>query len=287
MKTSRLILIAALASGLASVGSNGSGGIEQRATGAASPVPAAPAAVRFRQDGVCPVPVLTRAMPFKGGATTGEEVTVRLDTARRAYEIRIDASATPGRQGLRRRGTLTLDRQDCSYRLSGEKAVRLAVSKDGILFGGIDPGTPDQESPALIVAFKNTSRDIVDLSGNWWVFESRSAAEAEKSQDRRSGTAYEARILPDGEFSNCELQESANGRCAARVGHIHFNGTVFVSQEEDGKRATLVVGRAGEKLVPILLQQGSPGSGMRFLAPHKTRATPSVSGSRIPLPLRH
>ena len=107
MKTGRFLIIVALASVLASVGANGGGGIGQRWPGlgwhTAAP---APAAVKFRTEGACPVPILSRAIAFKGGATTGEEVTLKLDTSRHTYEIRIDASKTPGRQGMLRHGKL-------------------------------------------------------------------------------------------------------------------------------------------------------------------------------------
>lgn len=267
MKTGRFLIIVALASVLASVGANGGGGIGQRWPGFGwrSAVPE-PAAVKFRTEGVCPVPILSRAVAFKGGATTGEEVTLKLDTSRHIYEIRIDASKTPGRQGMLRRGKLLLDQHDCSYQLSGEAAARLAVNKDGVLFGGIEADVTDAadaESPALIVAFKDISTNLADLSGNWWVFESRNGSA------RRSGAAYEARILPDGRFSRCELKDVANTQCSSGTGRIYANGAVFINQQENGDSETLVVGRVAGKLVPILLRQGSAGSGMRILAPHR------------------
>jgi hypothetical protein len=277
MKTSRFFLIVVLASGLASLGSHRSDDTVHRAADTAAP--SAQTAVRFKTESVCQVPVLSRAIAFKGGATTGEEVTVRLDTARHTYEIRIDASKTPGRQGMRRNGTLVLDRQDCSYRLSGEAAARLAVNKDGILFGGVRPGTAEQDSPALIVAFKNTSRDILDLSGHWWVFESRNPADFPAAG--HAGAAYEARILPDGHFSNCELSDNGpDDQCNSFLGRIHFNGKVFVSEDENGNTATLVVGRVADKLVPILLQQDDKGSGMRFFAPRKPLPPPLPTGRK-------
>ncbi len=287
MKTSRLLLLFALACGLVGIESNG--GRPSRHAGAdwmELEPPSSAAAVRFRQDGICAVPVLTPAAPFKGGATTGEEVTVRLDTAHKTYEIRIDTSIAPNRRGMRRQGTLVLDRSDCSYRLSGEPAARLAVSKDGILFGGLASDAPEQEAPELIVAFKNTSRDLSDLSGNWWVFESR----APRDQDApRSGVAYEARILPDGQFSHCALKAGADSRCGAYLGQIHFDGKVFVSRDENGTRATLVVGRVGAKRVPILLQQEGADAGMRFLAPRKNKseAAPLPQPRKLPLQPRH
>ncbi|HTN65323.1 MAG TPA: hypothetical protein VL051_03935 [Burkholderiaceae bacterium] len=265
MKTGRFLIVVALASVLASVGTNGDGGIGQRWPGFGWHAAAAPPspAVKFRNEGACPVPILSRAIAFKGGTTTGEEVTVRIDTARHTYEIRIDASRTPGRQGMRRRGTLLLDRQDCSYRMSGEASARLAVNKDGVLFGGLDMRTGDADLPVLIVAFKNTSADLVDLSGSWWVFESRHGSSG------HAAGAYEARILPDGRFSQCELKDANHGQCTSRIGRIYYNGTVFVSQEENGDTGTLVVGRVAGKLVPILLLQSEAGSGMRILAPRR------------------
>ncbi|OGS97317.1 MAG: hypothetical protein A3K04_00555 [Gallionellales bacterium RBG_16_56_9] len=275
MKTGRFLILAALALTLASFGGNGAGGIagtEHRWSDAVRPLAAAlppPPVLQFRQEGVCPVPVLNRAIAFKGGATTGEEVTVKLDTARHTYEIRIDTSKTPGRQGMRRRGKLLLDPRDCSYRLSGEATARLAVNKDGVLFGGLDADTEEPEAPAVIVAFKNTSADIVDLSGSWWVFESRNG----NAGRRRS--AYLVRILPDGQFSQCELDDGAADECRPLIGKLHYNGTAFVSQEENGNVGTLVVGRVAGKLVPILLQQDETGSGMRILAPQRRQAAPA------------
>jgi hypothetical protein len=270
MRTSRFLLLAMVTSGLASVGQNGSVWTGTPFSATAAPA-AAPPAISFRKEGACQVPVLNRSMPFKGGATTGEEVTVKLDTARHQYEIHIDASKTPGRHGMRRKGTLMLDHSDCSYRLSGETAARLEVNKDGILFGGVDPGVPGQETPALIVAFKNTSRDLVDLRGNWWVFGSRNSSDV--AMATQSVIAYEARIFPDGYFSRCELK-SAGGQCNARIGRIFFNGSVFVSQENNGTSGTLIVGQVPGKRVPILLQQGPDGSGMRFFAQHKLNPPP-------------
>lgn len=280
MRTSRFLLLAMVTSGLASVGQNGSVGTGVPFSAAAAPAADTAPAVRFRKEGPCQVPVLNRRVSFKGGATTGEEVTVRLDTAHHQYEIHIDASKTPGRQGMRRRGTLTLDHSDCNYRLSGETAARLEVNKDGILFGGIDSGVSGEESPALIIAFKNTSRDLVDLSGNWWVFGSRNSSDLAVSTQPAS--AYEARIFPDGHFSRCELK-SAGGLCSAGIGRIFFNGTVFVSQENDGNSGTLIVGQVPGKRVPILLHQGPEGSGMRFFAQHKSASTPSPEPA-VPIP---
>ncbi len=277
MKTGRFLLIAVLASILASVGVNGGDGSGQNWPGFGwSLAPSTPPAVKFRKEGLCSVPILSRTIAFKGGTTTGEEVTVRLDTARHTYEIRIDASKTPGRQGMRRQGKLLLDQRDCSYQLSGEAATRLAVNKDGVLFGGLDTEAADMadaESPALIVAFKNTSTDIVDLSGSWWVFESRSRGA------RHAGAAYETRILPDGQFSQCELNDGASRRCSSRIGRIHYNGKVFISREENGNIETLVVGRVAGKLVPIQLQQNSSGSSMRIFAARQ----PSALAPETPL----
>jgi len=279
MKTSRLLLLFTVACGLAGIGSGGYRAPVAGSDWIDAEAPATAAAVRFRQDGICPVPVLTPATPFKGGATNGEEITVRLDTARNAYEIRIDASSVPARRGMRRSGTLTLDRGDCSYRLSGEAAARLAVSKDGILFGGLATDTPDTNAPALIVAFKDTSQELGDLSGSWWVFDSRAPPERDAP---RSGVVYQTRIRPDGQFSQCALKAAgdpdADDGCGAYLGQIHFDGKVFISRDEHGNRATLVVGRVGDKRVPILLQQEGAEAGMRFLAPRKRhrQAVPDV-----------
>lgn len=234
-------------------------------------------AIQFRSEGNCRVPVLTPAAAFKGGTTAGEEVTVRLDTAAKRYQIRIDASITAGRQGVNHNGRLTLDRSDCLYRMSGEAAAQLAVSKDGILFGGLRSDAPDATSPALVVAFKNTSRDIADLSGNWWVFggsneRSGSGHEANLRPAERSAAAYETRIDADGNFRNCDLKDQSASQCA-RHGRIFFDGTHFISQEEGGGSGTLIVGQVAGKRVPILLQQTARPA-MRFFAPH-TDAAPA------------
>lgn len=292
MKTSRFLGVAILTCGLASVVPGGGARFgPQPAAAGLQTTAGPPATIRFRQDGVCQLPILTRATTFKGGATTGEEISVSLDTRRNLYEIRIDASKTPGRQGMRRTGSLVLDRDDCTYRLPAEASAQLTVNKYGILFGGVDAGIPEQAAPALIVAFKDTSSDLASLSGSWWVFEGGNNADL--SLARQAGTAYEVRILPDGRFSNCELQGSAGSQCGAPLGRIFFNGKVFISQDEHGNAATLVVGLAAGKLVPILLQQGDPEAGireagMRFLAPHEP-APRSWSPSRqhlLPVSLR-
>lgn len=219
-------------------------------------LPLTSAAIKFRGDGDCRVPVLTPVTVFKGGATTGEKVTVRLDTIANRYEIRIEASGSSDRQGTTHSGTLKLERSDCLYRMSGETGAQLAVNKDGILFGGITSGTSDETSPALIVAFKNTSHNVADLIGDWWVFDSdhqhnNQEGTTDLTTAERSAAAYETRIEASGHFRNCDLKDRVVTQCW-RYGNIFFNGTDFVSQEEDGNSAMLVVGRVAGKYVPIL-----------------------------------
>lgn len=244
------------------------------------PPPASGTEITFRQQGACTVPVVDERLVFRGGLTSGEQINLRLDTTLNTFRFRIDAAREAGSRAYVRSGKLSLDQGDCSYGLSGDQKVRVAINRDGVLFGSIDNGGA---VPVRIVAFSSVSNRLADLAGDWRIVGDGMAA----AGDQGTPAVRQARIRSDGTYSRCSLTHASPLHCMPNTGRIALIDHTFTTVESDGHRGELILGKAGSRLVPILLRPDNRHGGLHFLVPQSGNAKPAAAagGSEI-LPLR-
>lgn len=228
--------------------------------------------LQFRWVDHCSIPVLHEGLAFEGGLTSGERVTVRLDTEANTYQFRIEEVWHTGQPARRQAGSMALDATDCTYVFGNDEAVRVAVNKDGVLLGKIESGGA---VPVRIVAFSSVSNRLEDLAGAWSVV----------SDD---GTAEEARVRADGTFSHCSLTHATPMQCAPDTGQITAIHNAFRATDTTGQGGTVVVGKVAGEAVPILLNQGNHLPGMRFLV-RQPEILSTADGQRRPgnIPRQH
>lgn len=243
------------------------------------PPPASGAEITFRQQGACPVPVIDERLVFRGGLTSGEQINLRLDTTLNTYRFRIEAARDVNSRAHVRSGQLSLDQNDCSFGLTGDQKIRIAINRDGVLFGSIDNGGA---VPVRIVAFSSVSSRLADLAGDWRIVGDGMVA---ASADGIS-SARQASIRSDGTYSRCSLTHASPLHCIPNTGRIALSDYTFTTIESDGHRGELIIGKAGSRLVPILLQPGNRQNGLHFLVPQTGGANTTAAGDSEVSPLR-
>lgn len=245
---------------------------------AKAPPPAVGEKILFQDQGACSVPVIDERVVFKGGLTSGEQVSMRLDTSAKTYRFQIDATRESGRRATLRTGQITFDEQDCSFVLSGDRKVRIAINRDGVLFGSI---TNDGAAPVRMIAFSSVSNRLADLAGDWRIV-------GHGSRPVQDGVSLrsEARIRVDGTYSRCSLTHVSPMDCIPDTGRIALGHNAFTTIETDGHRGDLIIGRVGDRLVPILLRPNDKQQGLHFLIPQFGGASAASQGKRDQSPLR-
>jgi hypothetical protein len=208
--------------------------------------------LQFRWVDHCSIPVVHEGLAFEGGLTSGERVTVRLDTEANTYQFRIEEVWHTGQPARRQSGSMALDTTDCTYVFGNDEAVRVAVNKDGVLLGKIERGGA---VPVRIVAFSSVSNRLEDLAGTWSII----------GDDGTSIASEEAHVRADGTFSHCSLTHATPMQCAPDTGRIAVINNAFRATDTTGQGGTLVVGKVAGEAVPILLNQGDHLPSMRFL----------------------
>lgn len=243
------------------------------------PAPASGSDIAFRQQGACSIPVIDERLVFRGGLTSGEQISVRMDTALNTYRFRIEAARDADRRAHVRSGTLSLDQSDCSFALSGDQNVRVAINRDGVLFGSIDNGGA---VPIRMIAFSSVSSRLADLTGDWRIVGGGKVA---AGNDGLS-LAREAKIRPDGTYSRCSLTHASPLHCIPNTGRIALSDYTFTTIESDGHRGELILGKAGNRLVPVLLRPDAGEDGLHFLVPQSGSNTTAIPGGSEASPSR-
>lgn len=208
--------------------------------------------IQFRQERHCAIPILHETRSFQGGLTSGERITISLNTEKNTFRFRTEAAWHAGRPSRLRTGNMTMDDADCTYVLNSDEPTRVAVNKDGVLFGSIDFGG---SVPVRIVAFSEISQRMADLAGAWRII----------GDDGMSTRMQEARIRLDGTFSRCSLTHSNPMQCVPDTGRITLISDTFQATDSGGHGGTLVVGKVAGQAVPIMLRPDDPDQGLRFL----------------------
>lgn len=235
------------------------------------PAPASGADIAFRQQGACSVPLIDERLVFRGGLTSGEQISIRMDTTLNTYRFRIEAARDADRRAHVRSGDLSLDQSDCGFALSGDHNVRVAINRDGVLFGSIDNGGA---VPVRMIAFSSVSSRLADLTGDWRIVGGGKVASA----DDGISLAREARIRADGTYSRCSLTHASPLQCMPNTGRIVLSDYTFTTIESDGHRGELIIGKAGNRLVPILLRADAGENGLQFLIPQSSSTTAAIAG---------
>lgn len=240
-------------------------------TDAASPQ----SALQFVTHGHCQIPVLTESDTFQGGMTTGEQVTLALDTKARSFRFQIEAAWHAGQPARVRTGEVHFDEADCTYRLGDEETIQIAVNHEGVLFGSMDSA---ERNPVRIIAFRNVSRQMKDLAGTWRVI----------GDDGISASMQETQIRVDGTFSRCSLTHANPLECVPDTGRITRTSNAFQANERSGHGGILIVGKMGDATTPLLLRPDDPAQGMRLLVRQADAfsATGQAESSRRP-PQQH
>lgn len=212
-------------------------------------------------------------MSFRGGTTSGEEITVLFDTEAQTYQIAIDASRVAARRGTLRKGRLLRGDRDCAYLLSGEKLASgpapAGFSAHGVLLGRL-AGAEAGSAPVAFIAFRQTSNRLADLAGRWRVSGRERAIDAALPSKPIAG--YELRVRPDGRVETCASGPHEQGRHCSVSGRFSRDGAAFrLLDDAPAKGAagdsSLILGKVGDSFMPILLKRDASGEGLRIFTP--------------------
>ncbi|MGN6389443.1 MAG: hypothetical protein ACTHL1_08020, partial [Burkholderiaceae bacterium] len=230
----------------------------------------------FRETGGCQVPVIDVPTQFHGGSTAGDRITLTLDGKAQTYRLRVEANPAARRGTLVHTGSVSLDRGDCSFVLSGAAPARFVINHDGVLFGRARIGS----TAVKLVGFRTITNRLADLAGAWRIVGAGISRTALR-QPNAEQHIDEARIGVDGTFSHCSLTSSSPLQCVPNSGRITATDDAFTAIDADGRVGSLIVGKVGSRLVPILLRPATRGDGLRFLVPQTQEGVAvAVSGRR-------
>lgn len=238
--------------------------------------PLAEKPLEFRENGGCPIPVIDVPTEFRGGTTSGDRIMLTLDGKAQTYRLRVEPNPAARRGTLVHTGSMSFDRGDCSFVLSGAAPARFVINHDGVLFGRGRIGS----AKVKLIGFRTISNRLSDLAGAWRIVGAGISRTALR-QPNAEQHIDEAQIGVDGTFSRCSLTSSSPLHCVPNSGRITASDDVFTATDADGRVGSLIVGRAGSRLVPILLRPAAHGEGLRFLVPQTQEGVAvAVSGRR-------
>lgn len=237
---------------------------------------------------------------FRGGSTAGTPIVMRLDMRGGMYQLDSGTSAAAppddddADEGVSSGRILTSTR-DCTLLLrgpNGERRARIAVNRDGMLLGMLDNG---KQPPVSIIAFRDTAAGLDALSGIWRVIATApgSTAQPASATQQPARPADRTRIVrqmdidAEGGYRVCTLSRATPAQCSDRAAKISARSGMFEISGAQAQRRLIVVGRVGNRRVPVLLDPGSKDGereSMQFLVPEPTALAASTTTDDAPAP---